>query len=281
MKGDFTRRTFRHRNHYRGVLLQQGRVALDADWNEQVEIQERLDRTTTRDTVGRHGTPAEAAGMEVVCASGDVTKSDCKETDLRISPGRYYVDGILCENEKLVPLTAQPDLPGVTLPKEAGRYIAYLDVWAEHVTMLERPELREVALGGPDTATRSRTIWQVRLVKPKNPPDGCPPEDPPFTPELARGDPTGTPGKLRARAKAPDDDPEPCAIPTTALSPAREPALPCGDPDGRLPGGQADLPLVAGERVGCGAAADRRRQRADHRRRRPRRAARLRPRQLG
>ena len=216
MKGDFTRRTFRHRNHYRGVLLQQGRVALDADWNEQVEIQERLDRTTTRDTVGRHGTPAEAAGMEVVCASGDVTKSDCKETDLRISPGRYYVDGILCENEKLVPLTAQPDLPGVTLPKEAGRYIAYLDVWAEHVTMLERPELREVALGGPDTATRTRTIWQVRLVKPKNPPDGCPPEDPPFTPELARGDPTGTPGKLRARAKAPDDDPEPCAIPTTA-----------------------------------------------------------------
>ena len=212
MKGDFTRRTFRRRDHYRGVLLQQGRVALDADWNEQVEIQDHLDRTTTLDTVGRHGAPAGAAGMEIICATGDITTGGCQAADLQISAGRYYVDGILCENEETVPLAAQPDLPGKELPSYPGRYIAYLDVWAEHVTMFERPELREVALGGPDTATRSRTIWQVRLVKPEQTPDGCPPEDPPFVPEL----PAGTPGRLRARAKAPDDDPGPCVIPATA-----------------------------------------------------------------
>ena len=212
MKGDFTRRTFRRRNHYRGVLLQQGRVALDADWNEQVEIQDHLDRTTTLDTVGRHGAPAGDAGMEIVCATGDITKGGCKADELRISNGRYYVDGILCENEESMPLDAQPDLPGALLNADPGRHIAYLDVWAEHVTVLERPELREVALGGPDTATRSRTIWQVRLFKPKQTPYGCPPEDPPFVPELS----AVTPGRLRAGTKAPDYDPGPCVIPATA-----------------------------------------------------------------
>ena len=47
MKGDFTRVTFRSRNHYRGVLQQQGRVQLDADWNEQVDLQAHIDETTT------------------------------------------------------------------------------------------------------------------------------------------------------------------------------------------------------------------------------------------
>jgi hypothetical protein len=212
MKGDFTRRTFRRRQHYRGVLLQQGRVALDADWNEQVDISDHLDRTTTLDTVGRHGAPAGAAGMEILCVNGDITTGPCAAADLRISKGRYYVDGILCENERAVPLEAQPDLPGVALDVRPGRYVAYLDVWAEHVTVVERPALREVALGGPDTATRSRTIWQVRLVRPDVAPDGCPPEDPPFTPPTA----AGRPGRLRSRAKAPDTEPGPCVLPPAA-----------------------------------------------------------------
>jgi len=38
MKGDFSRNTFRPGSHYSGVLMQQGRVLLDSDWNEQVAI---------------------------------------------------------------------------------------------------------------------------------------------------------------------------------------------------------------------------------------------------
>ncbi len=34
----------------------------------------------------------------------------------------------------------------------------------QHLTAVEREELREVALGGPDTATRTRTVWQAGLV---------------------------------------------------------------------------------------------------------------------
>ncbi|GAB3307721.1 hypothetical protein GCM10027451_16000 [Geodermatophilus aquaeductus] len=209
MKGDFTRRTFRERNHYRSVLMQQGRVQLDADWNEQAEIQDHLDRTTTRDTIGRHGAPIGCAGMEIVCSTGDVT-TGCAGADLRISAGRYYVDGILCENDADVPLVAQPDLPRVKLPDDAGRYVAYLDVWAEHVTALERPELREVALGGPDTATRSRTIWQVRLCREDR--ETCPAPDEEWTPPEG----TGEPGQLRARAQAPQTDEGPCVVPATA-----------------------------------------------------------------
>ena len=40
MKGDFTRFTHDSTKHYTGVLKQQGRVDLDADWNEHVEIQD-------------------------------------------------------------------------------------------------------------------------------------------------------------------------------------------------------------------------------------------------
>ena len=38
MQGDFTRDTFDVRHHYTRVLMQQGRVQLDADWNEQTAI---------------------------------------------------------------------------------------------------------------------------------------------------------------------------------------------------------------------------------------------------
>ena len=37
--------------------MQQGRVQVDADWNEQQAIQQHLDETTTRDVVGLCGVP--------------------------------------------------------------------------------------------------------------------------------------------------------------------------------------------------------------------------------
>jgi Family of unknown function (DUF6519) len=49
MRGDFSRRTFRAARHYTGVLLQQGRVSLDADFNEQVEIERHRRRMLARD----------------------------------------------------------------------------------------------------------------------------------------------------------------------------------------------------------------------------------------
>ena len=63
----------------------------------------------------------------------------------------YY----LLENPSL----ASPHSPDIILS-----YIAYLVTWDQHVTHLEAPYIREKALGGVDTATRTRTAWQVRLL---------------------------------------------------------------------------------------------------------------------
>ncbi|HEV2254868.1 MAG TPA: DUF6519 domain-containing protein, partial [Streptosporangiaceae bacterium] len=202
MKGDFTRQTFRARNHYRGVLQQQGRVQLDADWNEQVLLQAHLDRQVTEDTIGPQGAPEHAAGMAIVDKNGDPPAGPLAAGDLRISRGHYYVHGILCENEDLVPLGAQPDLPGVELPDVKpppgpGPYIAFLDVWHRLITSAEEPSLREVALGGPDTATRTRTVWQVRVRYAK---DALPP--------------TMGSGQLRAQAAASGPVTSPCDAPT-------------------------------------------------------------------
>lgn len=153
MKGDFTRETFRPRRHYWGVLRQQGRVDIDADWNEQVRIARHHDVVRSADLVGPSGGPIDGAGFGLaVDAAGAVT----------IAAGRYYVSGILVENESDVALTAQPDPPAGLPPTGAGLHLAYLDASDRHVTALDDPTIREVALGGPDTATRARTVWQVR-----------------------------------------------------------------------------------------------------------------------
>src|SRR6185436_14626769 len=155
MKGDFSRFTFDRRKHYAGVRLQQGRVQLDADWNEQDDIDAYHRHTLTTYLIGRSGAPEIDGGFDLKVTGNKP----------RITPGRYYVDGLLCENEEEVPIDGQPDLPGFVLPTTAGSYLAYLDVWQRSVTALEDHLLLEPALSGADTAARVRTVWQVKLLK--------------------------------------------------------------------------------------------------------------------
>lgn len=159
MKTDFSRRTFRPQRHYTGVLQQQGRVSLDADFNEGVEIEGHLRRTIARDLIGPCGGPKTGAGFEISCdGSGQ----------LRIGAGRYYVDGHLVENDDECAFESQPDLPTAGAALEgalgsAGRMLVYLDVWQRVITALDDPTLLEPALGGPDTSVRLKVVWQVRL----------------------------------------------------------------------------------------------------------------------
>jgi hypothetical protein len=83
------------------------------------------------------------------------------------------VDGILCENEQDISFEAQTDNPSQKLPADPGNYLFYLDVWLRHITVLEDETLREVALGGPDTTTRSKVVWQVKCVKIEDTVTGC------------------------------------------------------------------------------------------------------------
>lgn len=186
MHGDFSRSTFDPADGYRAVLLQQGRVMLDAEGNEQAAITAHHDEARTRDVVGRSGGPAPAAGgpgpFAVLGPSSDPGTQwrfrDEQWSALRVTGGTYYVDGVLAESldppARGWPLDDQPFLPAVALegddepglpePAHDGRYLAYLDVWQRQVTFDEDPSLLESALGGPDTTTRSQTVWQVRLA---------------------------------------------------------------------------------------------------------------------
>jgi hypothetical protein len=181
MQGDFSRFSFDPHKHYTAVRMQQGRVQLDADWNEQVDILRYELETQLKDLIGAAGGPAGDLGFEIQLERAKKEAHDSKEAeddsrrrppaaslaDFEIGAGRYYVQGVRCENEHPLRFSRQPDFPGASLPEEASeseRYLVYLDVWQRHLTSIEDPDLREVALGGADTTTRTRTVWQVKLL---------------------------------------------------------------------------------------------------------------------
>jgi hypothetical protein len=238
--GDLTRSTFRAHRHYSGVRMQQGRVQLDADWNEQLDLSGHRNRAKAFDVLGSAGIPKVAGGFEVmVSPDGD---------DLLLSSGRAWVGGHLCEvdgeltavtdevstteitvaslvldgvelnpeewvegidadfntvvarieaidaekriltvSRSIGPFSSdlvlrrrtsyayQPDLPAPdgtnqassTAPRlldlDDGTYLAFVDVWERAITALDDPTISEPALG-VDTTTRSKIVWQLRLL---------------------------------------------------------------------------------------------------------------------
>ncbi len=63
-RGDFTRDTFDPFRHFSRVLMQQGRVQLDSDWNEQVSILTHYFRMLGADLMGPHVAPLTVDGDE-------------------------------------------------------------------------------------------------------------------------------------------------------------------------------------------------------------------------
>jgi hypothetical protein len=174
MKGDFTRDTFDATKHFTRVLMQQGRVTLDADWNEQSAILLHYLRAVVADIIGPHAGPLRDCGFRLLSPK-DLGPADAKRLadtgllplkagDFLIGPGRYYVEGLLCENPEVTSYLRQPDLPGAPVPTGPRTYLAYLDVWERHVSAAEDDDIREKALGGPDTASRAKLVWQLKLA---------------------------------------------------------------------------------------------------------------------
>jgi hypothetical protein len=178
MKGDFTRDSFSPRHGYTRVLAQQGRVQLDADWNEQISILWDYWRSMVVDLVGPHAGPHGHCGFGILCPadlSGVENAGERRELkallkeggDFLIEPGNYYVDGFLCRNDfGRFTYSNQPYFPGAE-PLKANKYanLVYLDVWERHLTQIEDPRIGEVALGGADTATRAKLTWQIKTLE--------------------------------------------------------------------------------------------------------------------
>lgn len=172
MKGDFTRFGFDGSKHFSRVLHQQGRVALDADSNDASAILLHHIRTLTRDLFGAGGGPPDSG------FSLNLNKSR-KPAVLSLGPGHYYVGGILCENEHWTDYADQPDftpvppvnneggdalLAWLAQPSPNQAFWVYLDVWERHVSWIEDDSIREPALGGPDTCSRAKVVWQAKAL---------------------------------------------------------------------------------------------------------------------
>ncbi len=181
MSSDISRQRFNPTNDFSSVLTQQGRVQLDADWNEWNEILDRHWRSETIDIIGRCVVPLETpAGFEIQLSAGKMT----------IGRGRIYVHGLQAENHgdgnlefdpilaesrgvDPLPYEKQPYFPKVEdeadlpeklqLPKTGGPHLVYIDVWERELTAVENPNLIENAVG-VDTTSRLQTAWQVRLL---------------------------------------------------------------------------------------------------------------------
>lgn len=271
MKADITRRTFDPARHFTAVVFGQGQVQVDADLNEQEEIARYRTATLAADAVGATGVPKAAGGFAVTLSPD--------RRDLLLSPGRIWVDGILCENDprpvaatvtsatevrpalstpdgrpfaaeqwvevpvgappvRIASVTAQGGLvlaaapAGLTVggtvqirrvtsfgcqpdryvgpplaagPLAAGAYRVECDVWQQHVGQVEEPSIGDAALGDAEVATRSRVVWQLRLV-PAGPVGGG----------TGTVDPTPAPARLRASTVPGLPADNPCELPDEA-----------------------------------------------------------------
>jgi Family of unknown function (DUF6519) len=96
-------------------------------------------------------------------------------------------------------------------PTTAG--ILYLDVWRRHLTALDDAHIREVALNGPETSTRARTVWQVKVLPINLPATGlnAGSDIPEWNALIA-----GSTGTMNARTQPTLSTDNPCLIPPTA-----------------------------------------------------------------
>ena len=147
MTGDFSRSSLDQTKSYTGVFMQQGRVQVDADWNEQLLLAQHRTCVETQDVIGGSGTPMEGDGF-LISATPD-------GGDFFIHPGRYYVDGLLCE--------INPEWVEVSITKSGtatlssswldGRPIAKYD-WVEMAIEGQKDSIFAQVINAPQPTTQ-------------------------------------------------------------------------------------------------------------------------------
>src|SRR5437763_9148039 len=180
MSADISRVRFDPLRDFSGVVLQQGRLLLDADFNEYVALLERRLRAETVDLTSFGPDPDRAGEAWVPRQTPDGFRVTASGGKLTIGRGRMYVDGLLADNHGApangfdpllrertgtadTPYDNQPYWPTPDQLPGGGPHLAYLDVWEREVTALEDPDLVEIAVA-VDTTARTQTVWQVRLL---------------------------------------------------------------------------------------------------------------------
>jgi Family of unknown function (DUF6519) len=172
MSADLSRVRFDPLRDHSGIGSMQGRVWLDADFNEQVAITDRRLRAQVVDLA-----PAPSMVSRLTPDAFKITEAGGV---VSIGAGRMYVDGLLVENHgaalALEPILAEPNgsgtlkyeeqpyRRGVTdMPKTGGQHLFYLVAWQRELDHLNTPDLVEPAIG-VETTTRTQAVWQVGVL---------------------------------------------------------------------------------------------------------------------
>lgn len=174
MGSDIARRTYDRSRQYRAVVMQQGRVTVEADWNEEWQIVNEEERKEALDVVGPSGTPDDGYHVMPVAQA---------PFDFAVSEGTMYVGGIRVALDNPVQYSRQlewidhPQDPTWVNPHDVARAqtrreFIYLYLREQEVSAVEDTVLREVALGGPDTAQRTRLVQ--RIVRAPTQAEDCP-----------------------------------------------------------------------------------------------------------
>jgi Family of unknown function (DUF6519) len=164
MGSDRARISYDPTQQYRAVVAQQGRVTLEADWNEAHQIASEELREETLDFVGASGTPDD--GYQVVSVP--------QSFDFATTLGTMYVGGIRAFSPTQIQYSSQPDWldhvgdldwvdPAAVaqLPAASNLELVYLLLREQEVSAIEDAALLEKALGGPDTTQRLRLIQRI------------------------------------------------------------------------------------------------------------------------
>lgn len=158
MTGDFSRwrGPNARRQGYTGVLMQQGRLYTDSDWNEAQAIQTERSEDALSRVIGPGATPKSDAGFAISAgASG-----------FRIGPGSYWVAGVRVENATDQGYDTQGGLglePLTDTIADGAELLITLELRKDQVTALQDGLLADPALSGVDTAVRERAHWRVAI----------------------------------------------------------------------------------------------------------------------
>jgi len=148
--------------HWSSLQAQQGRLLSDDDWNEADAIAQDDARHTRAHVIGPAGSPDAGFQLANPRAPGGAI-------DFDLLPGTMYAGGLRATLEQSEAFSLQRDWlqqPASERPALGATEridLAYLEVWQQPVTAVEDSELQEVALGGPDSSVRIRTMRRVGL----------------------------------------------------------------------------------------------------------------------
>jgi hypothetical protein len=173
MGSDIARKSHDPTRKWRGLVAQQGRVTVEADWNEAAAIDAAHDRHVTLDVVGPVGSPDGGYLVRPGQAGSPPSSSPpTSAADLTVGKGTLYLGGERLDLWADVDVDNQPDwLDPVTgnlwlapqptqpsPPATTGNTLVYLLAIEQEVSAREDPALADVALGGPDTMQRLRVL---------------------------------------------------------------------------------------------------------------------------